>query len=243
MMRPVHKMQAPVPGAFTHHNDARGELLARLGRYCSYCERAVRSAIHVEHIRPRAHNTQALADTWANYLLACANCNSCKLATNISPADVLLPDRDNTFKAFDLDGNGALSVHPALVGQEAILAQATLRLFQLDQRVRDLRDLNGSLVADDRIDDRLDALAQGLVAWITWSENPSPAQLNGIVGSALSTGFFSMWMHAFDDVPSIRQEFIKAFTGTEAACFDPVTTLPIGTTRSAVSGLIGSGKI
>ena len=35
MMRPVDKMEAPVPGAFKHHNDARGELQKRLGRYCS----------------------------------------------------------------------------------------------------------------------------------------------------------------------------------------------------------------
>jgi uncharacterized protein (TIGR02646 family) len=243
MMRPVNKMQPPVPGAFRYHDDARGELLVRLGRYCSYCERAVRSAIHVEHIQPKSLNPRAVADTWVNYMLSCANCNSCKLAENITPADVLLPDRDNTFKAFDLDGDGALRVHSDLTGLAAAQAQATLRLFGLGGRVRDLRDLNGNLVADDRIDDRLDALAQGLVAWITWSENPSPAQMNGIIGSALSTGFFSMWMHAFEDVPSIRQEFINAFTGTDAGCFDPATTLPIMGNRNPVIGLAHSGKL
>lgn len=242
-MRPVDKMQAPVPGAFNHHNDARGELVARLGRFCSYCERMVPSAIHVEHIRPKSLNPPAVADTWANYLLSCANCNSCKLAKNIALADVLLPDRDNTFKAFDMDGDGALRVHPGVVGLAALQAQATLDLFQLGSRVRDLRDLNGNLIADDRIDDRLNALAQGLVAWITWFENPTAAQMNGIVDSALSTGYFSMWMHAFEDVPTIRQEFIKAFTGTDAGCFDPATTLPIAANRTVVPGLADSGKI
>ncbi|MBK9419496.1 MAG: HNH endonuclease [Flavobacteriales bacterium] len=243
MMRPVDKMQAPVPSAFGHHNQARGELIKRLGRYCSYCERAVKSSLAVEHIQPKSLNPAAVADTWVNYLLSCANCNSCKLATNISPADVFLPDRDNTFKAFDLNPNGTLRVHSALAGSGAALAQATLDLFKLGARVGKVTDLNGDLVENDRIDDRMDALKQATLARATWDENPSVAQQDSIVFSAKNCGFFSMWMRAFEDVPAIRQEFIKAFAGTEATCFDPVTSLPISTDRPAVSGLVGSGKI
>lgn len=242
-MRPVDKMQAPVPGAFSPYGTARGELLTRLGRYCSYCERAVKSAIHVEHIMPQAHNAPAVANTWVNFLLACSNCNSCKLATAITPAGVLLPDRDNTFKAFDLNPDGSLRVHSALIGQAATLAQATLDLFQLNARVRNLKDLNENLVADDRIDDRMDVLQQATFARATWAENPTPAQQASIVFSAKNSGFFSMWMRAFEDVPEIRKEFIKAFTGTAADCFDTDTTLSIEHTRPNVRGLTASGKL
>ena len=203
----------------------------------------MKSSLAVEHIRPQAHNPPAIADTWENYLLSCANCNSCKRATNITPADVLLPDRDNTFKAFDLNPDGSLCVHATLNGPVSALAQATLDLFKLGTRVGNVKDLNGVLVENDRIDDRMDALKQATLARATWDENPTPAQLASIVFSAKNTGFFSMWMRAFEDVPTIRQEFIKAFTGTDPGCFDPATTMPFATARPVVPSLDASGKI
>lgn len=243
MMRPVHKMEVPVPGNFDHHDHARGELERRLGRYCSYCERAVFSSLAVEHIQPRKHHPKAVADTWANYLLACSNCNSCKLATDVNPSSVLLPDRDNTIKAFDLAPDGSLLVNPQLNPQVTALAQATLDLFRLGTRVRDVKDLNGNLVENDRIDDRMDMLTQASLARTTWSENPTPAQMASIVKSAKNSGFFSMWMLAFNDVPEIRAEFIKEFTGTSRDCFDLLTTLPIAMNRPSVPGLVASGKL
>lgn len=242
-MRPVDKMRAPVPGAFTHHSAARGELLQRLGRYCSYCERPTQYKVDVEHIQPQHHNPPAVADTWANYLLSCPNCNSVKRATNITPADVLLPDRDNTAKGFQLNGDGSLSANPSLTGLQLAQAQATVALFRMDERVRDLRDLNGNLVLDDRIKDRNDAFQQAILAKATWDENPSRKQLKSILRSALNAGFFSMWMKAFENDIEVRKRLLRVFKGTARDCFDPVTTLPIANTRTPVPGLVNSGKL
>jgi len=58
-MRPVVKGSCPQDDfgrdiIFKKFQNARGELIDRLGQYCSYCEMKLDSALAVEHIQPLA---------------------------------------------------------------------------------------------------------------------------------------------------------------------------------------------
>ena len=61
------------------YQEAKDDLLARLGDYCSYCER--KGDLHVEHVIPRNH-WEDLAGEWTNFLLGCQNCNGTKKDRN-----------------------------------------------------------------------------------------------------------------------------------------------------------------
>ena len=54
MMRPVDK--GADRGEFNPYTDAQAPLIELLGMNCSYCERWIASAIHVEHKIPKSQN-------------------------------------------------------------------------------------------------------------------------------------------------------------------------------------------
>ena len=112
IVRPVDKGVAP-PQAFTTYSEAAPELVARLGRYCSYCERHITTHLGVEHVQPKSLET-ALECTWSNFLLACVNCNSCKGSTAITLCNYLWPDVDNTLRAFCYFRGGMILPNPTL---------------------------------------------------------------------------------------------------------------------------------
>ena len=54
-MRPVERGGVPTtaagtPKVYAEYADARGDLYARIGRYCSFCERPIKAGLAVEHI-------------------------------------------------------------------------------------------------------------------------------------------------------------------------------------------------
>ena len=88
-MRPVDKGAAPA--VYAKYQDAGPDLQARLGDYCSYCERQIETNLAVEHIQPKSH-VPALRTDWTNFLLGCVNCNSSKGNTPINLRDYFWPD-------------------------------------------------------------------------------------------------------------------------------------------------------
>ena len=108
-MRPIDRGGAPA--TYARYEDAKQDLVNRLGSYCSYCERRIATLLAVEHIQPKALPQYAhLEREWTNFLLSCVNCNSAKLTTPIELADYLLPDRDNTFLAYSYAITGMVEV-------------------------------------------------------------------------------------------------------------------------------------
>jgi 5-methylcytosine-specific restriction endonuclease McrA len=100
-MRPVRRGLSPLSLDYADYQNAKPDLVARLGPYCSFCERPVFTQLAVEHIQPKGLPQYApLIGRWTNFLLACVNCNSTKKVKNVVLADVLLPDRDNTSAVF-----------------------------------------------------------------------------------------------------------------------------------------------
>ncbi len=115
-MRPVRRGASPRTTDFADYAQAKPELVSRLGSYCSYCERRIPTNLAVEHLQPKRGPSghPDLAGRWENFLLACVNCNSTKGDKPVVLADVLLPDRDNTFAAYTYTEDGKVSVVASL---------------------------------------------------------------------------------------------------------------------------------
>jgi uncharacterized protein (TIGR02646 family) len=229
-MRPVRRGTSPRANDFEDYDKAKPELVARLGPYCSYCERRIATFLHVEHIQPKTpHQYEHLIGKWENFLLACVNCNSTKLNRDVVLAEVLLPDRDNTFSAFDYRPDGKVVPAAALNPLLLQIAQRTLEMTGLDKNLLNTPDQNGKLVALDRVSQRMEvwSIAEDTRGEIL-AEPASYSLRNCTIRVALAYGFFSIWMAVFSDDADMKNRLIDAFPGTrETGCFDPATGAPV----------------
>ena len=166
-LRPVRRGNSPQANDYEDYKDAKTDLISRIGSgwlngrqiaaYCSFCERKVDTMLAVEHIEPKdgPFGKPALIGRWSNFLLACVNCNSTKSAKQVVFADLYLPDRDNTFTAFQYLVDGNIIPHPTLNTHQKNIAQSTLALVGLDKPMRSTTDEQGRLIAEDRASQRM----------------------------------------------------------------------------------------
>ncbi len=244
-MRPIRRGISPKTVDYPDYTDSKPELVARLGPYCSFCERKVVTQLAVEHVQPKGLPAYAhLIGRWNNFLLACVNCNSTKKDKNVVLYQVLLPDRDNTFIAFRYQADG--TVEPSLHAQTAgldVLADASLRLTGLDKAALRTPDANGKQVALDRLSQRMEVWLQAQSACRDIAENPSAILREYVVKLAVETGFFSVWMTVFAEDADMRLRLIHAFPGTAAGgCFDPVSSAAMSPAPNP-DELVDGGKI
>jgi uncharacterized protein (TIGR02646 family) len=230
-MRPVCRGASPQSHDFDTYKDALPHLVSRLGGYCSYCERRVVTQLAVEHIQPKdgPHGHPHLIGRWNNYLLACVNCNSTKGRKEVVLADLVLPDRDNTFASFVYLPDGTVAPAPGLSPALQAKACATLALTGLGKEECGARDEYGKLIALDRSSQRMETWLIAAEAKSDIDANPSnPALRRLAVTLAKAQGFFSIWMTVFHDDIDMRNRFIDAFEGTRTSgCFDATTTLAV----------------
>lgn len=222
-MRPVQRGVSPEATDFSDYTDAKADLVSRLGSYCSYCERKMPTNLAVEHIQPKGLSAYLpLAGRWDNFLLGCVNCNSTKLNKDVVLANVLLPDRDNTFAALTYSADGKIVPHGAM-------AEALLSLVGLDKPISVYLDANGKQVALDRVAQRMETWGIAEEAKNDVDVHPDQdALLRSVVRNAVATGFFSIWMTVFANNIDMRKRLIDAFPGVRGSgCFDPVTTQPV----------------
>ncbi|CED71262.1 putative uncharacterized protein [Aliivibrio wodanis] len=226
-MRPIRKGVSPVAGDFNKYEDAKPELVSRLGLYCSYCERKIVTLLAVEHIEPKdgAYGQPHLEKQWSNFLLACTNCNSCKGSKKVDFKRLLFPDRDNTFYAYSYDFDGTVHYSPQLLPRQKVMARNTLRLVGLEKPVQVFTDSNNQQVALDRSAQRMEAFGVAQVALSLLENEPnSDSTKAAIVMMAKQAGFFSIWMKVFNAYPDMKVRFIQTFEGTaESGCFDMTT--------------------
>lgn len=261
-MRPIRRDVSPQATDFTDYTEAKPFLVSRLGSgwfdgihvasYCSYCERPIVTSLAVEHIQPKGYEVgnvkpyEHLEGRWENFLLACVNCNSTKKDKNVVLNQVMLPDRDNTFVAYDYTKDGKVKVSMSLHPQSAVAAQAarTLSLTGLDKKPSEFLDENGRELAFERVTQRMNTwlLAESTKADI----DSDPTNINlrrGAIRTAVCQGFFSIWMTVFSADADMRNRLIDAFAGTRgSSCFDPVTTLPISPAPNP-DNLADGGKV
>ena len=244
-MRPVRRGDSPLQQDFKNYQDAFPDLVARLGLYCSYCERAIPTGMAVEHLQPKGLPKYVhLKGRWTNFLIACVNCNSTKLKKDVDFALLLFPDRDNTFHAFEYRPDGVVIPAPHLDTGLSQVAEATLALTGLDKPFSRVRDANGQLLALDRVSQRMEVWGKAQVSRAFLEEQPDNRALSSTaIELARSSGYFSVWMTVFEGFPEFQKLLIDAFPGTrESGCFDLQTSKSV-TPCPNLDGLAHGGKI
>ena len=233
-MRPIDRGTAP--RTYTNYQDAKPDLLIRIGMYCCYCERRFPAGLAVEHIQAKTlAEFVHLEREWSNFLLACPNCNAMKGSQPVDLHGVLLPDRDNTFVAFEYDEFGVVQPAQALPPAMQVLAEKTIAMVGLN---RAKHENDHRLAMMERFQQRAEVYA--IAKDVRADFEAGQIGTKQIAREAAAHGFFSIWMHAFAGVPTVRQAIIGAFVGTAVECFGE-ETLPVSPRPD--NGLVGAGKI
>ncbi len=214
-MRPVER--GPAPLTHSKYEQAASDLEDRLGRYCSYCERMIPTSLAVEHVVAKSEDP-GRRDSWDNLLLCCANCNAVKGTTPIDEITTLLPDRDNTVRAFEYVEGGFVRLAPDLDAENQERARGLMNLIGLDRH--GAGDWPRPAKRDRRWEDRekIWALACNTRANVCALNTTEARALAGV--TAVGMGFFSVWLTVFYDDPDVKSELIRRFPGTSAECFD-----------------------
>jgi len=220
MMRPVNCGEWPkdVDGnniPFADYSDARDDLIRRIGDYCSYCEVCLHGSIAVEHVRPKKPQP-ALEREWTNFLLACDNCNSTKSNKDVDLAHYFWPDRDNTARVFDYDLDQPPRIKTGLDPALRPIAERTIALTGLDR----VPGHPSYSIRDRRYLKRKEVWGVALIARGNLKQNDTPQMRDSILHTAVSRGFWSVWLQVFHDDEEMRSSLIKWFPGTATDCFD-----------------------
>ncbi|MDE0529140.1 MAG: HNH endonuclease [Truepera sp.] len=214
-MRPVDKGTAP--NVYAHYQDARVDLIDRLGNYCSYCERRVETHLAVEHILPQSQN-YTLRNSWANFLLSCVHCNSSKGNKHVVLGNYYWPDRDNTLRAIEYVDGGLAQPHAGLTAGDQVRARDTIALTGLDKSPG---NQDREPTASDRRWLRRQQtwqLAKELRACLATEDTAVVREL--IVKNAIARGMFSIWWTVFAGDVDMRRRLREAFIGTHEESFD-----------------------
>lgn len=231
-MRPVAKLNAgdfieierstgvrervQIKASYDDYGDAKPALVANLGSYCSYCERFIRyESIHVEHIEPKNLTKQKgqkyYEHDWKNFLLSCPICNSCKGDTHYLPEQLILPNKDDSYKAFLYFKGGGIEVNPVAEDDVRERANNTLSLIKLTRKG------NECTGADFRWKERLEAwnTAEDFLTYYTKGK----ANLSCIISYVKKTGMWSVWYTVFQEVDAVKKSLIESFPGTAKQYF------------------------
>jgi uncharacterized protein (TIGR02646 family) len=216
-MRPVERGAVPNdsqgnPRIFSAYADARSDLFARIGRYCSFCERTIRAGLAVEHVHHKNAYPHLECD-WNNFLLACSNCNSTKGTKEVGRRQMFFPDQDNTFQALAYSVGGQVSANPTLTSALKGKATRLIRLVGLDKT-----PTNDPQAKDLRWNDRREAWDKADRYRMQYQQGRINA--DAIVDLCKAEGHWSIWMTVFEKFTEIRVALIGAFPGTPANCFD-----------------------
>lgn len=228
-MRPVDKGLKP-DKVFKKYNDASPILLKRIGKYCSYCEFPIVHVPEVEHVISKTKGGELLE--WDNFLLSCKYCNTRKSdKVDIETRnDYLWPHKFNTFMAFTYE-DGIPKVNVEFLqsqGDEILVkAQKLFTLIKLDNK-----QIGNSEQKDKRWEERLRVRSVAEISREQWIKIESADcesdearmfkefWLSQVLENAKLSVFFSIWMHVFHDIPSVKKQLIDTFIGTNKKCFD-----------------------
>lgn len=207
------------------YEDAKPDLIARLGEFCCYCEAAASpQQLHIEHIRSqKAH--PLLVKTWANLTLGCTTCNTYKRHYLGDGRQLHMLRRflwahlDNTFNAFAYEANGHVAPKAGLPQDLAAVAQDTCDMIGLMRSPAVADDYNELGIAYDGVKKRQEAWGIANTALDAYQENPSANQIKAIADTCYKCGHFSVWMEVFKQHRDVRLALIERCKGA-AACFD-----------------------
>lgn len=206
-MRPVDKGKAPKE--YKTYGEAKFDLVAKIGNYCSYCEMKVNNMLEVEHIIPRDNGGDKVS--WDNFLISCKYCNTVKSNNNLGLDDYLWPDRDNTDLAFQYSESEGVQIVEGLTEEQKKCAKNTIDLLGLN------RFPGGEVeptFADTRWRSRQASWNSAKRSLSNWKIHPCEVLAQQIADTALSCGNYSIWMTVFADIPEVCNKIDEVYIGT-----------------------------
>lgn len=215
-MRPIKKL--PAPRQYKEYQDAKDDLVALIGSYCSYCGRKIPNNLAVEHKQPKSLYPNKQLD-WDNFLLACSNCNSTKKDKKIKLSNYIWPDQDNSFRAFECTVAGVIRARTTISKKLRRKANRTIHLLGLDKLPGNQFARNIPSKSDSRWLNRQQQWEKAIDTQTQLKEYDTPAQRDLYVKFA-QDGIFVIWMEVFKDDIDMKRRLIQAFPGTALDCFD-----------------------
>ena len=195
------------PKVFSPYQQAKADLLDRLGKYCCYCERP--ADLHIDHIVPKSRHSE-LEEDWTNLVLACVNCNATKGNQNESRAGYLWPDQDDTEAAFEYCRDGIVQVRNEFSKSMRTKAKRLFHLVGLGRC-----PAQNPTASDLRWRKRREAWSIAENVRSTFEQAPDQTQMVDLaVKVAQGIGFWSVWMAVFSDHPNICERLRDEFVGT-----------------------------
>lgn len=225
-MRPVERGAWPTKNGervkFKKYSRARGDLVDRMGQFCSYCEQMLPASVAVEHVQPKALEP-GLEKDWENFLLACTNCNSTKGDKEVDLNQFVWPDKDYTYLYFSYSADGKVRVKSGLSSREKEKAEALIKLVGLQKRPPKV----GTVAYQEASDRRwVNRKAEWAIAETVKKDDylvlkeVFPERALNTLAVAAGKGFWSVWYTVFKDLPEVRKRLIEQYKGTCAGCFD-----------------------
>lgn len=222
-MRPINKGEAPQE-KFTDYADAAPYLKQRIGAYCSYCEMPILHVPEVEHKVSKSKGGELTA--WTNLLLGCKYCNTRKSNfTNPGTIDQYLwPDSYNTALAFTYE-----NIVPQIAEKQILAVNDSKEFYEKAKNLFEMVKLDNipsKKEKDKRFECRnaaYEVAQDSLEDWCSVKQKKNQESelfKRQLIRTALSTGFFSVWMQVFSDEPEILNDLIKSFPGTERKYYD-----------------------
>lgn len=215
-MRPVQKSTfTSNKTSYNPYGDAKPDLIAALGAFCSYCERiSYASALDVEHVKDKSTHP-SLKFNWDNFLLACKNCNSIKGTQEVDTDVDLFPHLKNTFHPLNYGESGFISVNSNLPETEKLKAQKLIDLVGLDR-------IPGHLsysTKDDRWEYRKETWELAIRYKASFENQKTTVET--IIDLARNIGFWSIWITVFEEFPTVKSALLELthFKGTNTTFF------------------------
>ena len=205
---------------YTKYRDAMPYLVERIGAFCSYCEMEISNEPDVEHVQPKSRN--GAADMLENFLIGCKKCNKIKSNKNPNRANHLWPDEDNTFVAYEYYNE--IFVRPSAIIQGTSieeLARNTLDLTGIDRLPSNIFLPSKKVKKDRRWQKRREAWGRAELALKRWRNNPNNELCEQIADTAVSIGFYSIWVQKFAAEPDVLAAIKAQFPNTYEPIVNP----------------------
>lgn len=223
-MRPVDKGHKDKE--YRPYTTAKRDLIEAIGPYCSYCERNILSGGAVEHKQPKS-KVRSLEYSWDNFLLGCINCNSIKSSADVNDAnirDFVWPDTDDTYHMIQYDPV-TLMPSPAdnLSDEDKERVSRLIGLVGLDRPVPKEGSLTYRKASDTRVEKRKKCAEEARSykeMYLDLVEDAKPAFITTLEYIVKSSGYWSIWMHEFEDIPEMREALLHCLPGTRIDLFE-----------------------
>lgn len=222
-MRPINKVHKGK--IYNPYTTAKRDLFKAIGPYCSYCERNIELGGAVEHVQPKSKE-KGKECCWDNFLLSCVNCNSTKGSRTINDNNIceyVWPDKDDTYHMIKYDSDSLIpQPNDTISENDKQRVQRLIELVGLNKAASKVGSLDYEKACDTRVEGRIKAsqYAKELKDdYLHLSDEGKGSFRKALSVIIMSEGYWSIWMHIFEDVPEVREMMLDIIPGTRKELF------------------------